>query len=940
MAVPGSPPGRRGDRAFARQVLSGRRGLALDQIGKRALHDHAAAVDAGTGAHFDEVIGRADGVFVVLDHHDAVADVAQPLEGRDHLDVVFRVQPDARFVEHVEHAHQARANLGRQADALRLAARERPRAAVEVEIVEADAEQQREPGADLLQHLPAGVGAAARRLDCAEERVQLVEVHLPDVVDTLASDREQQPACAHPCAPAVRARLLDHDLVEPGLHSRVGFAALPVPAVVALDPPGDAVEADFLAFPVAASDLRVRRREHRDPLRLDAVEQGVARLLGQPVPGRIEREVQRCRQAEHHPAVPGVGVVLERLAHETAAQDAALRIRDQQFRVRDLVDAEPAARPARALGVVELEELGADVSVDEALRRAAVGAVEAFGLALRRALRDVELHQPVANEQGARNAGLDGLLVLPPDDEAIDDGVDAGGVDGGSVTVVALTVIGRIALDVVGDVEQRAVDDQPAAALLPHLGEDEIQILAVDLEDRRPQLDLGAFGKREHRFEDLARGAAGHGLAGARAVGLADRREEQVEVARDVGHRPDGRTGIAGDRLLLDRDHRGEAEDEIDVGLGDLRDEPLGERGERFHVAALPFGVDRVERQARLARAGQAGDDDQRVARDLQRDVLQVVNAGALDADRGPRLLPWRGHRARVRHASPPVAVEIEERRLLHLDVAPARQVHRQRRLADQALIGEVLAGRHDAADVEMALEMLLDLGRRARLAGVPQVAQDRLEHPPGALVQIGVDRVEGGRDVLLRLRRVEQIRIDGAEERRVERQRLRQRLAIGHLARGNQFDARQPHRRVENPQRGVLEVAARDHPLVRLVQRRHDVGRGAEQLDLHVALAEHLQPLQQARDGLVVRVEQPALGEEGVHERAVARSFDDFAELGAREGQDVHVDAVGVEGEIAGLELLVVDGHQRRDRCRISPRRYRATGCRTAPPPGSTDPS
>ena len=137
----------------------------------------------GPGPHLDDVVGGADRVLVVLDDDHRVADVAQALERRDHLDVVLRVQADARLVEHVEHAHQARADLRRQPDALRLAARERARAAVEVQVVEADAEQQLEPAADLLQHLPAGVGAAARRLDGAEERVQLVEVELPDVVD-------------------------------------------------------------------------------------------------------------------------------------------------------------------------------------------------------------------------------------------------------------------------------------------------------------------------------------------------------------------------------------------------------------------------------------------------------------------------------------------------------------------------------------------------------------------------------------------------------------------------------------------------------------------------------------------------------------------------------------------------------------------------------------
>ena len=110
-------------------------------------------------------------------------------------------------------------------------------------------EQQLEPAADLLQHLPAGVGAAAGRLDRAEERVQLVEVELADVVDGLAVDGEQQPRRADARAVAVGTGVLDHHLVEPRLHPGVGLAALPVAAVVALDAAGDAAEADLLALP-------------------------------------------------------------------------------------------------------------------------------------------------------------------------------------------------------------------------------------------------------------------------------------------------------------------------------------------------------------------------------------------------------------------------------------------------------------------------------------------------------------------------------------------------------------------------------------------------------------------------------------------------------------------------------------------------------------------
>jgi hypothetical protein len=55
--------------------------------------------------------------------------------------------------------------------------------------------------------------------------------------------------------------------------------------------------------------------------------------------------------------------------------------------------------------------------------------------------------------------------------------------------------------------------------------------------------------------------------------------------------------------LLLDRDDRREAEYEVDVGLGDLRNEPLREARKRFHVSPLALGVDGVECEARLARA-------------------------------------------------------------------------------------------------------------------------------------------------------------------------------------------------------------------------------------------------------------------------------------------------------------------------------------------------
>ena len=57
--------------------------------------------------------------------------------------------------------------------------------------------------------------------------------------------------------------------------------------------------------------------------------------------------------------------------------------------MRELVDAEAAAGPAGALGIVEHEVLGLDAAVDEMMRRAAQALVEALGLGLARALDDL-----------------------------------------------------------------------------------------------------------------------------------------------------------------------------------------------------------------------------------------------------------------------------------------------------------------------------------------------------------------------------------------------------------------------------------------------------------------------------------------------------------------------------------------------------------------------
>ena len=91
--------------------------------------------------------------------------------------------------------------------------------------------------------------------------------------------------------------------------------------------------------------------------------------------------------------------------------------------------------------------------------------------------------------------------------------------------------------------------------------------------------------------------------------------------------------GLRDGGLLLDRDRRRQAADEVDVGLLHLPEELPRVGRQRLDVAALALGVERVERERRLAGAGHAGEDDELVARDVEVDVAEVVLARAADDD-------------------------------------------------------------------------------------------------------------------------------------------------------------------------------------------------------------------------------------------------------------------------------------------------------------------
>ena len=110
-----------------------------------------AAEFSGAGAEIDDVVSGANGVGVVLDDKDGVAEIPQGFEDIDKALRVTRVEADGRLVENIERANKMRAERSGELNALRFAAGECRSKAVEREVIEADFIEKLQAGADFFE---------------------------------------------------------------------------------------------------------------------------------------------------------------------------------------------------------------------------------------------------------------------------------------------------------------------------------------------------------------------------------------------------------------------------------------------------------------------------------------------------------------------------------------------------------------------------------------------------------------------------------------------------------------------------------------------------------------------------------------------------------------------------------------------------------------------
>ena len=179
-------------------------------------------MDAGPWANVHQVIGGPDGVFVVLDHDQGVAQVPQAVEGVEQAIVVALVEANAGLVEHVEHPRQPRTDLGGEANALGFAAGEGHGGAVQSQVVEPDIDHKLEAGANFSQHQGPNLQLPGRELgglalfphQIANARQALANGDVGEVADRVGANAHGVGLGLEPGAVAHLAGLVDQVLLE------------------------------------------------------------------------------------------------------------------------------------------------------------------------------------------------------------------------------------------------------------------------------------------------------------------------------------------------------------------------------------------------------------------------------------------------------------------------------------------------------------------------------------------------------------------------------------------------------------------------------------------------------------------------------------------------------------------------------------------------------
>ena len=602
------------------------------------------------------------------------------------------MESDARLVEHEQGVDERCSEGGGEVDALDLAAAQGARLPIEGEVSEADLDEVAKPRAKLLQQEGrrlVGGGGGAELLDEREAPVEREGAEPVDVEGAGAGHRAgrrvRSGRLGHRARSAAgrRASRYFAALREPpveGLRLQPGAAAALAPEVAAV-----AGEEDPDVHPVALALEPGEVAAHPEPAAVAppavTLDDPLALLRPEAAPRHVVRHSDPLRLLEQVALVGQVGLRLERL-DRSFAQGQALVGDDEVVVDAHLAPESPAgvAGPDRG---VEREEVGDRVAPGDAATRTFEGGGEpphgvrtvphrrlrppASGRERRferfdqpcpsvfsdaqAVLGDFELHRlrPVSRPASPPWSG--GRRVARSRHRwRVGDGYrfvsrarlrSRFGLPPGLPRSRRLGRFCRLPVQPAGRSGPRDPRVPLPGKVLAHL------LLGKPVRHPDPEADHRPLSGRlaDEAVRDALRRVPAHLLSASAAKEPGVAGEEKLQVVVDLrhgAHRGARRSDLVG---LVDGDGGRDPVDPVGAGPVHAIEELAGVGGEGLDVAALAFGVHRVECERGLPGAAHPGDDDELAEGQVHVKPLQVVLTGSADGDRALRRLRAPGGR-------------------------------------------------------------------------------------------------------------------------------------------------------------------------------------------------------------------------------------------------------------------------------------------------------
>ena len=139
------------------------------------------------------------------------------------------------------------------------------------------------------------------------------------------------------------------------------------------------------------------------------------------------------------------------------------------------------------------------------------------------------------------------------------------------------------------------------------------------------QQEFLAFEAGEDVVRDLVVCVPHHGFASLERKRIGGPGVQKPQKVVELGHRADRGARVLRDGFLLDGHHGTQARDGLHIGAFQSAQKLSCIRAQRFQKPSLPFGVERVKRQARLAASADAREHHEFVPRKDHIHVFEVV---------------------------------------------------------------------------------------------------------------------------------------------------------------------------------------------------------------------------------------------------------------------------------------------------------------------------